>query len=187
MEKKADRRFYLKHFKAISHAISTYEDLNKLMKHLAEGTGRTFKAKGCCIMLFDEIERRLIHMASYGVSEVYLDKGPLFINDEDSAFSTGQPVFIEDMRNDPRVQYPEAASEEGIVSMLSIPIKCRKAIVGILRIYYGEPWMLHEEDIDSLCVLTGLLGLVIDNSGLRNFQLKVMDALDSLPPRMLEG
>ena len=40
------RKFYLKEFKAISHALSTYGDLNLLINHLAEGTAKTFHAKG---------------------------------------------------------------------------------------------------------------------------------------------
>lgn len=187
MQKKSERKFYLRHFKAISHAIATYEDLNTLIKHLAEGTSRSFKAKGCSIMLLDEQENQLFHVASYGISKDYLRKGPVFFDMDHCAFSTGKPVFVENMPDDSRVQYPEAAVKEGIVSMLSIPIKCRKAIIGILRIYHGEPWMLHEEDVDSLCVLTELLGLVIENNGLKNFLDQVKVALESLPLRMLEG
>jgi len=187
MQKKAERRFYLKHFKAISHAIATYEDLNTLIRHLAEGTSRRFQAKGCSILLLDEREKQLFHLASYGISEEYLRKGPIFFNEEDSAIYKGEPVFIEDMEKDPRVQYPENAAKEGIVSMLSIPIKCREAIIGILRIYHSEPWVLHEEDIDSLAVLTELLGLVIENNGLKNFLDQVTVALENLPLRMLKG
>ncbi|MBW1999277.1 MAG: GAF domain-containing protein [Deltaproteobacteria bacterium] len=186
MKKKTERRFYLKHFKAISHAIATYEDLDILMRHLVEGTQRTFGAKGCSIMLLDEREKQLIHVASCGISEEYLNKGPVFFDEEDCAFRTGQPVFVENMQDDPRVQYPEAAAKEGIVSMLSIPIKSRETTIGILRIYHGEPSVLDDEDIDSLSVLTLLLGLVIENNGLKNFLEQVKIALDSLPPRMLK-
>jgi len=66
MDEKLDRRYYLKHFKAISHAISTYEDLNTLINHLAEGTSRAFKAKGCSIMLLDERENQLFHVMHGG-------------------------------------------------------------------------------------------------------------------------
>lgn len=187
MKKKAERKFYLRHFKSISHAISTYEDLNTLIRHLAEGTSRTFKAKGCSIMFLDERENQLFHVASYGISENYLRKGPVFYDEKYCASSMGEPVMVEDMQNDPRVQYPEAAVKEGIVSMLSIPIKCREANIGVLRLYYSEPWVIHEEDIDSLCVLTELLGLVIENNGLKNFLDQVKIALESLPLRMLEG
>ena len=185
MNKKAERRFYLREFKAISHAISTYEDLHLLINHLAEGTSRSFKAKGCSIMLLDEREKQLFHVASYGISEEYVGKGPVFIDEKYSAFNTGEPNFVEDMQNDPRVQYPEAAAKEGIVSMLSIPIKCRDAVIGILRIYESEPWVLNESDIDSLCVLTEQLGIVIENNGLKNFLDKVKMGLESLPLRLL--
>jgi len=70
---------------------------------------------------------------------------------------------------------------------LSIPIKCRGAIIGILRTYHDKVSIYHDEDIDSLCVLTGLLGIVIENNGLRNFLDQVKIALGSLPLRMLEG
>jgi hypothetical protein len=109
MQKKAERKFYLKHFKAISRAIASYEDLNTLMNHLAEGTARTFNAKGVSIMFLDEKVNQLVHVASYGISEDYLYKGPVFVDIGDCAVCTGSPVFIEDMHHDDRVQYPEAA------------------------------------------------------------------------------
>jgi signal transduction protein with GAF and PtsI domain len=187
MQQKAERKFYIKQFKAISYAIVTYEDLTTLMKHLAEGTSRTFAAKGCSIMLLDERANQLVHVASYGISEDYLFKGPLFVNTDDCAICKREPVFVADMQHDPRVQYPEAAAKEGISSMISIPIRCREAVLGVVRIYHREPWMLNEEDVDSLNILTSILGVVIENKGLRNFLEQVKSSFESLPPRMLKG
>jgi len=187
MKQEPSRRFYLREFKAISHAISTYEDLNLLTDHLAEGTTRSFSAKGCSVMLLDDREKQLFPISSYGISEEYLYKGPVFIDETQSAFSTGEPVFVDDMQNDPRVQYPEAAARQGIVSMLSIPIKYRQTTIGILRLYYDKPWEVHESDIDSLCVLCEHLGLAIEYHGLKNFLEGVKAAMESLPLRRLEG
>jgi signal transduction protein with GAF and PtsI domain len=187
MQQKLERKFYLQHFRAISHAISTYEDLNVLTNHLAEGTSRRFKAKGCSIMLLDERDNQLYSISSYGLSEEYLSKGPILMDDKHCAIRKGEPVFVENMQNDPRVQYTDAAADEGIVSMLSIPIKYHKAIIGIIRIYYGEPRLIHDEDINTLCVLAEHLGLVIENNGLKNFLDGVKSALENLPSRMLKG
>lgn len=185
---KSERRFYLKEFKAISRAFSEYEDLNLLVDHMAEGISRAFKVKGCCIMLYDDREKQLFRVASHGISESYLTKGPVFfVDDRHSSFSTGEVVLIEDVQRDPRVQYPDEAKKEKIVSMLSVPIKCRNAIVGIIRIYHSSALRLHEEDLDSLSVLALHLGLVIENNGLRNFLEGVKIAIGSLPLRMLEG
>ncbi|MEW6615194.1 MAG: GAF domain-containing protein [Thermodesulfobacteriota bacterium] len=187
MEQKPVRRIYLKDFKTISRAISTYEDFNLLISHFAELISRSFEVKGCSIMLFDEREKELFHVSSYGVSEEYLNKGPLLVDKKYSAFFTGEPIFIENMQNDPRVKYPEWATKEGIVSMLTVPIKCRKAVMGLIRIYHSEPWILHEDDIDSFCVLADHLGLLIENNGLKNFLDRVKIAMESLPTWMLEG
>jgi len=186
MTKKQEKKFYLKHFRSICHAIATYEDLNMLTDHLSEGTSRRFKAKGCSIMLLDERDNRLYPVSSYGISEDYLNKGPIFMDDKHCSINSGEPVFVEDMQNDPRVQYPQAAVTEGIVAMLSIPIKCREAIIGVLRIYHSEAIIIHEEDIETLCVMSENLGLVIESNGLKNFLEGVSAALESLPPRMLK-
>jgi GAF domain-containing protein len=104
-----------------------------------------------------------------------------------SAFVKGKPVLIEDMKNDPRIQYPEAAAKEGIASMLSIPITFRGTAIGLIRIYHSELKRFNEDDIDALGVLSEHLGLVIENNGLKKFLEKVKMAMESLPKRMLEG
>ena len=187
MEQKPKRRFYLQEFKAISHAISTYDDFNLLVNHIAEGTARSFHAKGCSIMLLDEREKQLFLVGSYGISDAYLRKGPIFVDERYCAFFSGEPVFVEDMSTDTRIHYPEAAVKEGIASMFSVPIKYRQSIIGTIRIYQSEYGAIHDEDIDSMRILAEHLGLVIENNGLRNFVEKIKVAMESLPVRMLEG
>lgn len=187
MSREPERKFYLKEFKAISHAISTYGDLNLLVNHLAEGTAKTFNAKGCCIMLFDDSENQLFVVSSYGISDDYILKGPIFVDNKYCAFVKGEPVFVEDIRKDSRVQYPDAAEKEGIVSMLSIPILFHGESIGVIRIYHGTVKRFNQDDIDALRILAEHLGLVIEYNGLRNFLDKVQMAVDSLPARMLKG
>ncbi|MDM8536871.1 GAF domain-containing protein [Desulfobacterales bacterium HSG17] len=177
----------LNEFKAMSRAISTYEDINLLATHMAEHMCRSFEVKGCSIMLFDERESRLFRVSSYGVSQEYLQKGPVLIDGKYTAFVTGEPVFIENFQNDIRVQYPEAAAKEGIISMLSVPIKYKNAPIGLIRIYNDEIWNLDPEDLDSFCLLAEYMGLVIENNGLKNFLDKVKLAMETLPLRMVEG
>lgn len=187
MSESPERRLYLKQFKSISFAISNYEDLNVLINHFVEGLCRAFKFKGASIMLYDEREKQLFHVASYGISDTYLNKGPVLWDEKQGAFTTGEPVFVDDMGHDSRVQYPNAAAGEGITSMASFPIKCRDANIGILRIYHKRTIRLHEEDIDSISVLGHHLGVVIEGNGLRNFLDMVKIAMGSLPLRMIKG
>ncbi len=185
MSEGPSRRIYLKEFKAISHAISTYEDLVMLTNHLVEGICTSFKVKGCAILLYDDREQELVCVSSYGVSDSFRKKGPIRADGKHGAFTTGEPVFIEDVLNDPRVQYPEETAAEGIKAMLSVPIKARKKVVGVVRIYNDDPWVLHPEDQDSFCMFGRQLGLVIEFNGLMNFLDIVKTAMGSLPLRLL--
>ncbi len=181
------QRIYFREFKAISRAIMIYEDINLLINHIVERISRSFGVKGCSIMLFDEREQQLIRVASFGISRQYLNKGPIFVDEKYNAFVTGEPVFIQDFQNDPRIQYPEEAKREGIVSMLSVPIEYRKVPIGLIRIYHDEEWALDGDDLDSFLLLAIQLGLVIENNGLKNFFEKIKMAMETVPLRMLKG
>ncbi|MBU0995752.1 MAG: GAF domain-containing protein [Proteobacteria bacterium] len=187
MPKELQRKINLEQFKLISYAISTYEDLNVLNAHIVESICRSFNVKGCSIFLFDEHEKQLFRVSSYGISEDYLQKGPIYAADALEEFKTGQPVLFTDFQHDPRVQYPEAAAKEGIVAMLSVPIRCKSHVLGLLKIYHSEKWILHSEDLESIRILADHLGLVIENNGLRNFLEEVKMAMRSLPKRLSQG
>lgn len=186
MKPKPERRISIRDFKTICRAIATYEDLNLLFEHLVEVISQAFDVKGCSLLIFDERERQLIRVSSFGISKEYLNKGPVFMDDKDSAFVKCEPVFVEDMQNDPRIQYPEAAAKEGIVSLLSFPVILRGAGIGLIRIYHSDYWALHEEDLDLLCVMQRLLAFVIENNGLNNFLEQVKMEMVKLPLRMMD-
>ena len=186
MKSKLQRRITIPDFKKICRAIATYEDLDVLFEHLVEVISRAFDIKGCSLLLFDEREKQLFRVSSYGISEEYLNKGPIFMNNKDSALVKCEPVFVDDMQNDPRIQYPQAAAKEGIVSLLSFPVISRKSVIALIRMYHSDNWALHNEDLDLLCVMQRLLALVIENNGLTNFLERVKIQIGDLPPRMLD-
>ena len=187
MSNETERRIHLQEFKKISKAILMYRDVNLLVNHVVKHICKSFCVTGCSIMLYDERAGQLFRVASHGVSEEYLNKGPLMVDDQYTAFVTGEPIFVEDFASDDRVKYPEEAAKEGLSSMLSVPIKYRGAPVGLVRIYNAEHWRLDDEDLESFCLIALQLGLVIENNGLVNFFEKVKGAMELLPPRLLEG
>lgn len=185
MGKAPERRIFLSEYKAISRAMSTYDDFHLLTSHLVDGICLSFKVKACSLLLYDDREQELFHVSSSGLSQKYLDKGSIGVDEKYCAFFSGKAIFVKDFQNDPRVQYPLEAAEEGLVSMLSVPIKFRSETIGILRIYNDEAWTIHDADIESFCSLGEHLGLVIELNGLKNFLDRVTSSLQSLPLRML--
>ena len=100
-------------------------------------------------------------LASYGLSPRYLTKGPLLADKSTAANLKGESVIIQDVRNDNRIQYPAQAEEEGIASMVSIPIVVSEDVLGAVRLYHQEIWEVSEQDLDSLKLLAVFIGLAM--------------------------
>jgi GAF domain-containing protein len=75
-------------------------------------------------------------------------------------------VFIANVRTDPAVQYPEAADQEGILSMLSVPILVREKVRGVLRLYSSMATAFSTEDLQFAKVLAEIGGIAIMNAKL---------------------
>ncbi len=182
-----DRKINLPQFRAISHAISTYEDIHLLGRNICESICRTFGIKAASVLVFDDREKELYYVCSEGLSDEYLQDKPAYIEGKYEEFTKGKPVFFQNLQNDERVEYPEAAKKEGVVSMLSFPIKYRTDVVGLLKLYNSEEWMIHSDDQDSITILSEQFGLVIENNGLKNFLDEVRAVMGNLPLRMCRG
>jgi len=181
MSEISERKFNLREFKAIVHAISTYEDMELLLQHIVEGLCRTFKVKGSSILLYDEAEKQLFRVSSYGLSEEYIKKGTLYMDDEYQEFLKGRTIFLDDLSGNSRIQYAEAAANENITSILSVPIKYRNSVIGLLKTYQSEKIGINDEDLDTLNVLAQQLGVVIVLNGMENFLSKIKAAMEQLP------
>lgn len=182
-----ERKINLPQFRAISHAISTYEDIIILGRNICESICRTFGIKASSVLVFDDREKELYYVCSEGLSSEYMSNKPVYIEGKFVEFTEGCPVFFKDFQGDERVLDAEAAIKEGIVSMLSFPIKHRGNVVGLLKLYNSEEWMIHKDDQDSIMVLSEQFGLVIENNGLKNFLDGVRASMASLPLRMTGG
>jgi GAF domain-containing protein len=115
-------------------------------------------------MLLDQGGEQLEVESSYGLSDQYVRKGPL--SADKSIFDTlkGKPVIIEDAGSDPRVQYPLEAKQEGIASIVSLPIILREIVIGVLRLYTAVPCRFEQDDIDFLSAIAIQSGLAIENA-----------------------
>jgi GAF domain-containing protein len=155
---------YLSAFMQITRAISSSLDLKELLHLIVKNTCETTGSKGCTLMLLDEQVQRLDVEASFGLSDQYVGKGPLFADKSISDTLRGEPIIIEDAASDPRVQYPEEAKKEGIASIISIPMSLRGRIIGVLRLYTPVPCKFTQDDIQFLIAIADQSGIAIENA-----------------------
>ena len=157
---------YFRGLHTIAKAILSTLDSRQVIDLVIEIVIAIMKVKACSIRLINETTRELELIASRGLSERYLKKGPLHIDKSIRETLTGTPVLIADARTDSRIEYQPEKAQEGIVSILSLPIIARKRVIGILRLYSGEPRRYSREEVAFLSAIAELAGIAIINAQL---------------------
>ena len=87
------------------------------------------------------------------------------------------PVAVYDVSDDPRIQYPEAAQQEGIASILSVPIMVGDDAIGAIRVYTAEMWEFTLDDVNFVQALAQIAGVLIEMSRLYKGQNEYIDIL----------
>ena len=107
----------------VTRAISHSRDPEEVVLITVESVKRALDVKGCTLFLINRKTHELEVAASFGLSEEYINKGPVSALKSIAQSLEEGPVAIYDVTDDPRIQYPEAAKKEGIASILSVPIE----------------------------------------------------------------
>ncbi|MBM3166111.1 MAG: GAF domain-containing sensor histidine kinase [Chloroflexi bacterium] len=123
-------------------------------------------AKGCSLMLMAPDRQQLIHTVAHGLSDWYVHKGPVRVDDAIAQSLAGKPVAILDATTDPRVQYREQAKKEGIVSILSLPLMRRGKVIGLARIYTSEPRKFTAGDVEFFSALANMGAVALERAEL---------------------
>jgi len=150
----------------VSKAISHSKDPEEVILMTVESIKSALQAKGCTLFLMNRQTNDLEVAASFGLSEGYLNKGPVGAFRSIAQTLEDGPVAIFDVADDPRLQYPDEARQEGIASILSVPVLAGGHIIGALRVYTAEPWEFTMDDVNFVQAMAGMAGMAIDMSRL---------------------
>ena len=114
------------------------------------------------IRLLDASGKKLILESASGLSDTYLNRGPIDAEESVMAALAGNPISIVDAASDLRIKYPEAARNEGIQSILVAPIPIRGKISGILRLLSRTRREFDTLEIELVAALAEQCGIAIE-------------------------
>jgi signal transduction histidine kinase len=136
------------------------------MEHLARSAALALGVPSASIRLLDESGERLAMTTAYGLSQDYIDKGPVELthSELDQEALGGTPVIIGEPASDPRIQYPKQVAEEGIRSMLVAPIISGGRPLGVLRVYADESNHFTAEDASFLMAIARQGAAALENA-----------------------
>jgi GAF domain-containing protein len=148
----------------ITKAITSSLDLDEVFNITTRKIPEILDVDAATIRLLDASGKKLVLRAAHGLSDAYLNRGT--IDTEEPVFKAlkGEPIAIEDAPNDPRINYPEATGQEGIKSILVVPIPIRGKINGILRLLSRRARAYSHSEIDFITALGEQCGIAIENA-----------------------
>jgi GAF domain-containing protein len=156
--------FYESIFEVVS-VFSSRREPGALLRTVVESVAGATGSKACSLMLLTPDREILLHTAAHGLSTWYLRIGPLKVSQALSEVLEGKTVIVPDVASDERELYREQAKQEGIVSLLSVPMKLRGSVIGVLRLYTGEPHDFTGEELRFAETAANLAAVALENAG----------------------
>lgn len=146
----------------VAMAISHSKNPEEVALMTVESIKTALDVKGCSLFLFNRKTNELELATSFGLSDEYINKGPVSALRSIAQSLKNGPVAIYDVMDDPRIQYPKEAQKEGISSILSVPIVVGGRLMGALRVYTSEPWEFKLDDLNFVQALAQIAGGAIN-------------------------
>ena len=157
-------RDYFNSFVAIVTAISSTLELQEVMGLMTKKLVEVVGLKGAAVRLLNPATRTLNLLASHGLSEKYIRKGTVDADRSLRESMEGKIVIVRNAPDDPRIQYRQHVREEGIGSIVSIPLIVKRLTIGVLRLYTSEPRDFSEKEICFAKAVADIGAIAIENA-----------------------
>lgn len=152
----------------ISRTITSDLYLEEILQLIVAMTAESMNFKICSVMLLDEDKKELVIKATQSKSRAYVKKPNVKLTESVAgrAVIEGKPITIRDVRKTPGYQYPDIARQEGLCSLIALPLRVKKDIIGVLNCYTAEPHSFTEEEISLCTALANQAAISIQNAKL---------------------
>jgi len=161
-------------------AVSTLE-LEIVLQTILQSCMEVMDMPAGSIALYDEADRRVTLAAHAGLSDKLVAKDRWRVKQgglTHKILDEGQLFIVEDTYDAPFFNNP-LATEEGIRSLIAVPLKIGAKIVGILYVDDFEPRTFPEYRLSMLRVLSSFAAMCIDNARL-HFRTRKLACTDGL-------
>ncbi len=158
------KRIYLESYQQICKEISSSISLNEVLSLIVTNITKVMAVKACLLRLINKEKRRLDVAAYHGLSEDYVNKGNVTFDKSVEDSLSGKPFSVYDITAHKDASYYEEDVQEGIRTIISIPLKVKNELIGVLRMYTDEPMDYNDEDLKFLSAIAEQAALAIMNA-----------------------
>ena len=149
----------------ISRALVGKQDLDAILQQVVTMTAELVGSKICSLMLLNGKKNALVIKATQSLSTAYRDKPPIKVGQSVSGkvLEKKHAIQVADVTKDPRYGYPEIAKQEGLKSLLSVPLLLSDRVIGVLNCYTEKEKAFNKEEIQLVQTIANQAAIVIEH------------------------
>ncbi len=153
---------------SVSRTINSTLNLDEALNTVTREACVLMQAKMCSLMMLDETRTWLDLRASFGAGKNYVQKPRLGVGESllGTVVRRKKPVHVENVQTSGRYQHVEVARQEGLVSLLSVPLLFGGNAIGALSVYTARPYIYSNGEIRILSAFAELSAIAIERARL---------------------
>jgi signal transduction histidine kinase len=163
----------------VSRDITASLDLDEVLKRVVRHAARLLRVQASALMLVDDAVPALRIRATYGGGQTWMRRPPLDMAGSfiDEVVRSGSPLALLDLRDHVGDAYAQMAAQEGLSSLLCVPLKTSLQRTGLLMVYTIELRRFRAEEVELLSALAAQSAIAIENARLYRAMLDTQEQL----------
>jgi signal transduction histidine kinase len=166
----------------VSAAISGLHELDAILKIGLDNVLSIMNGTVGGIMLLDEPSQTLSYRVYHGLSDKYAGEMHLKLGEgiAGKVAQSGRAVLLEDISSEPEAARTDLISSEGLRAFLSVPLRAKDNVLGVMNVASYEPHRFTKEDVHLLHSIGDQLGIAIEQAILNDRLRKARERLRKL-------
>jgi len=166
----------------VSAAISGLHELDGILKIGLDNVLSIMNGTVGGIMLLDEPSQTLSYRVYHGLSDKYAREMHLKPGEgiAGKVAQSGRAVLLEDISSEPEAARTDLISSEGLRAFLSVPLRAKDNVLGVMNVASYEPHRFTKEDVHLLHSIGDQLGIAIEQAILNDRLRKARERLRKL-------
>jgi len=162
------RHHHLHALNRISSATSGLWDLDAILNIALDTVLEIINATTGGILLFQGRTQKLSYRVYRGLSAKYVEQMEMSLGEgvAGKVAETGEPIVLENISRDPRAAHPDLVSTEGLGGFVSVPLKAKDTVLGVMNIASHVPGKFSADDMFLLNSIGCQLGTAIEQATL---------------------
>ncbi|MGB9880758.1 MAG: GAF domain-containing protein, partial [Anaerolineae bacterium] len=152
----------------ISSAVSGLSHLDEILNVALDTVLEIIHGTIGGILLVDKKTQTLQYRVQRGLSAKFVEEMQLQVGEgiAGTVAKTGESILVKDISQDPRTARLELVSAEGLKGFISVPLKAKNEVVGVMNIASHMPGQFAKEDMYLLESIGYQLGTAIEQARL---------------------